>query len=355
MVFLLSKTSFKLGNLIFLVLSLPFVLFVGFRGGTPDTQIYYNVLANIDKLDLLNPFVFYQQTGMEIGFGWYAWAISLFTSSNVLLFSIFSILNFYFLYKSSRLLKVNYLFVLVFYLPSAYFFLQQLMQMRQGLAIAITLYAIVRFIYKRELLVSFLLFVVGFLFHQTALFLLVFSVFFYFADSFSKRSRIDFFLLNFFFLVVFIIFFKFFLLDFLIGLSPRLQAYASSDNFSSSVSVINPQVIKTILIIFFVGLCAGPALRRKKAYRYFLYLEFLSLAIRIGFSDFAIMSGRLSTVFSHAEVFILPLVFRDRIGAVAKLFILPAYIALQSVITLQMQAPYLLEFYSKPLSLMKNV
>ncbi|WP_354005919.1 EpsG family protein, partial [Aeromonas caviae] len=174
----------------FLILSVPLSVLVGGRGGTSDTQVYYDVFANIGDYDLTNPFLFYKESGMEIGFGWYSFIIGHFTSSPFVLFFIFSFLNFIFIFKTAQLLGVNFFYVFLVYVSSSYFFLQQFMQMRQGLAISIAFYC---FVYMLRCKVNFLvllLLVMSFFLHQSTLFITSFYLFYVFL------RRIDFFCLT---------------------------------------------------------------------------------------------------------------------------------------------------------------
>lgn len=76
---------------------------------------------------------------------------------------------------------------------------------------------------------------------------------------------------------------------------------------------------------------------------------FTALAIRIGFADFAIMSGRLSTAFSYVEIFALPMLLLDRFKLRARIVLVLVVCLLQMIVTLGFQAPYLFELYFEPL------
>ena len=161
----------KKNTIVFLLLSLLVALIVGNRGDTRDTIIYYYVFRYIDILDLLNPAKFYIFTGMEIGFGWYCYLISFITNSHIVLFTVFSFLTFYVIYLISRKIEVNPTFVLLLYLSSGYFLLQQFMQIRQGFATPLALYALTIFVGKEDkFYIRFLLItLLAFSFHQVSL------------------------------------------------------------------------------------------------------------------------------------------------------------------------------------------
>ena len=75
----------------------------------------------------------------------------------------------------------------------------------------------------------------------------------------------------------------------------------------------------------------------------------VALAIRIGFAEFAILSGRLSTAFSYAEIFVIPMLLLNRFHTLHVLIIAIVYFILQITITLGFQAPYLFKMYYLPL------
>lgn len=334
----------------FFLLSLPFVFFVGLRGGTPDTQIYFDVFKSIGTLDLLNPIKFYFETGMEIGFGWFSWLISQFSTSSLILFSLFSLLNFYFIYLTCRELNLKYIYALFFYIPSQYFFLQQFMQMRQGLAVSIVVYAAVKALNRQKLTLSTaLLFVLAFSFHQVSIALIAAFFLFYIFKNNVLTSRIAFMYVYWISFVVLVLLCKFLILDLVIGASGRLQDYANTDLYAADISLFSLPNIRTFLILLFLTFFAGEHLKQSQIYRFFLYLMFVAMAVRIGFSDFAIMSGRLATAFSYVEIFALPLLMISRFKPFPAIALSLIYFILLIIVTLHFQAPYLLEMYGLPL------
>ncbi len=333
----------------FLVLSIPLAILVGDRGATPDTQIYFDVFKYINNYNLLNPKEFYVQTGMEIGFGWYSWLLSYLTSSSFLLFSLFSFLNFSFIYKTAKTLKLPYFYCLLFYIPSAYFFMQQFMQMRQGLAISMVIFSIVRLFQTRTDIFAWCVLITSFFIHQTSGLVFIFAVIFYLLKNNFLLSidRIKLTLILAFF--VFVILFKFFLLNLLVGSFERLQSYASTDNYSEDIALFSLPNIRTMFVVSFLLFFSKENVLKRDEYKFFLYLMVIALAARVGFSEFAIMSGRLSTAFSYVEIFVLPILFLSRFNKVYCLLFAIIYFILQMIITLGFQAPYLLDLYFSPL------
>lgn len=343
------KVRVKKETIFFFLISIVASLIVGLRGNTNDTQDYYDVFKNISTLPVTDPIQFYAHTGMEIGFGWFAYIVHIFTSSSVIMFTLFSFLNFYLIYKTARLLGIHYFYPFCFYSTSAYFFMQQFMQMRQGLAVCIVIFTVVYAIKKGFKLWQLLLVLLSVAIHQTAAFLIAFCSIFYFlrntflfSDKYHKTTYWALFL-------IFVVFFKFILLNFLINFSGRLNSYATSDTYNEAISLFSLPNIRTFLILMALTYFSGKALNRNIHFRLFLFLMFTALAIRVGFSDFGIMSGRLSTAFSYVEIFALPMLLIDRFKLRARIVFIIIICIAQLIITLGFQAPYLFEMYFEPL------
>ncbi|MDC4991039.1 EpsG family protein [Acinetobacter baumannii] len=339
----------KKDKVLFFLFVIPVAILVGSRGATPDTQVYYNVFKYIDSFNLWDPKGFYQETGMEIGFGWYSWLVGSISNSSFILFFVFSLINFYFIYKTSEYLRLPSIYSLLFYLPSAYFFMQQFMQMRQGLAISMVVYSCIRLLNSRKDILPWLVLLISFFIHQTAGLVFLFAVIFYFfKDSFLfSTERIKWTLLLSFF--IFVLFFKFFLLSLLVDSFARLQSYANTDNYSENIALFSLPNIRTMLVVAFLLFFSKENILIKNSYKFFLYLMIIALAARVGFSEFAIMSGRLSTAFSYVEIFALPILLLSRFNKGYCLLFAITYFILQIVITLGFQAPYLIEMYYYPL------
>ncbi|MDC5417517.1 EpsG family protein, partial [Acinetobacter baumannii] len=105
----------------------------------------------------------------------------------------------------------------------------------------------------------------------------------------------------------------------------------------------------TMLVVSFLLFFSKENILKRDEYKFFLYLMVIALAARVGFSEFAIMSCRLSTAFSYVEILLLTILFWSRFSNVYCLLYGIIYFILQIIITLGFQAPYLLELYFSPL------
>lgn len=347
-----SKLTVKKSFLYYSPVIIIISLIVGNRGATRDTQTYYDVFKYIEDLDLTNPALFYLQTGMEIGLGWYSYFISLFSNSSVVLFSVYSFVTFYFIYKICQLLEISFGWSLLFYLSSAYFVIQQFMQIRQGLAIPIGLYAVV-LLYKEEKfsLKFWLLSLFAVSMHQiSAVPIMAGSIFYFFRNKTEKISLIKFKIYSSVFLIIAIFFSKFVIVDLLIQFSERILVYSESEEYSENLSLFRLPNIKAFFTFLLLLVLMNEKFYHNKVFTLFYLLFTMSLAFRIGFIDFSILSGRFSTAFAYSEIFILPLMFfrfKNPFGIIFILF----FTIIQAIATYGFQVPPdFYESYFKPLT-----
>lgn len=341
----------KKNTIIFLLVSLLVALIVGNRGDTRDTIIYYSVFKYIDVFDLLNPIQFYAFTGMEIGFGWYCYLISLLTQSHIIFFTIFSFLTFYIIFLVSEKINIKIIPVLLLYLSSGYFLLQQFTQIRQGFSTPLALYALAVFISRdNKFSMKFLfLTLLALSFHQTALLIVIIGIFLSLILKFLSLSFNGFKWCSVIILIIFIIIAKFVLIDILINISSRVEEYSSSTEYAQDVGVFRLPNIKAFITFLFILLFMNKKMYKNNLFRVFFLLFVVGVAFRIGFSDFAILSGRFATAFSFSEIFILPFVFyRFKYFSTILLML---FVILQTIATYIFQAPYVIDDYFKPLAL----
>ena len=335
----------------FLTISFFIALFVGNRGNTRDTIVYLTVFKNIDSLDLLNPIKFYLFTGMEIGFGWYCYIINLITHSHVILFTIFSLFTFLIIYLISKKLNVTILSVLLLYISTSYFLLQQFMQIRQGFATPLALYALAIFVSdNNKFSLRFLLItLLAFSFHQVALPIVFIGAFLSVAIKKMSLSINKFRWTSVFIFILFIILAKFVLASVLVGLSSRVEEYSSSAEYAQDIGIFRLPNIKAFFTFLFILFFMNEKMYRNGLFTVFFLLFVVGVAFRIGFSDFAILSGRFATAFSFSEIFILPFVFY-RFKYINNI-LLVLFVIVQAVATYVFQAPYVMDDYFKPLAL----
>ncbi|WP_171250782.1 EpsG family protein, partial [Acinetobacter nosocomialis] len=69
------------------------------------------------------------------------------------------------MYKTSDIIKLKFIYVMCFYLPTGFFLMQQFMQIRQGFAVPVVVYASFLYLENKKLL-AILFFSLAVLFHQ---------------------------------------------------------------------------------------------------------------------------------------------------------------------------------------------
>ena len=344
------RLSVKKTTIWFFLITLSIAFIVGNRGDTRDTIVYYWVFKYINILDLLNPAKFYIFTGMEIGFGWYCYLISFITNSHIILFTVFSFITFYIVYLVSRKIEINPIFVLLLYLSSGYFLIQQFIQIRQGFATPLALYALTIFMGKEDkFYIRFLLItLLAFSFHQVSLPIVCIGILLSLLLR-IRMSLIKFKWLSIVILIVFIIIAKFLLVDILISISSKVEEYSSSTEYAEDLGIFRLPNIKAFFTFLFILFFMNGKMYENNLFKVFFLLFVIGVAFRIGFSDFAILSGRFATAFSFSEIFILPFVFyRFKYFSTILLML---FVILQAIATYIFQAPYVMDDYFKPLAL----
>ncbi|VCY89087.1 hypothetical protein BANRA_02612 [Acinetobacter baumannii] len=86
--------------------------------------------------------------------GLYSKIISLFSDSPVVLLPFFFLL--FTFYRISRLVEIKFLYVMLYYLPTGFFMMQQFMQIRQGFAIPLVIYGSVLYLSGKNIFHWFL-------------------------------------------------------------------------------------------------------------------------------------------------------------------------------------------------------
>ena len=147
-------------------------------------------------------------------------------------------------------------------------------------------------------------------------------------------------------LIMFIFIAKFVLVDFLISISGRVEVYSNSAEYSEDLGVFRLPNIKAFLTFLFILFFMNRKMYENKLFTIFFLLFIIGLAFRIGFSDFAILSGRFATAFSFSEIFILSFIFNRFKHHIVLLLL---FVVSQAVATYMYQAPFIFEDYFKPL------
>jgi len=189
----------------------------------------------------------------------------------------------------------------------------------------------------------------GLTFHQIALPVILIGVLLSIILKKIDLSINEFKWISVFLFIIFIIIAKFLLVNLLINISSRVEVYSNSSEYAENVGIFRLPNIKAFFTFLFILFLMNEKMYRNKLFTIFFLLFIVGVAFRIGFSDFAILSGRFATAFSFSEIFILPFAFY-RFKYFNHIFLILFVIA-QAIATYMFQAPFVMEDYFKPLSL----
>ncbi|WP_104504119.1 EpsG family protein [Acinetobacter indicus] len=340
----------KYSALNFFLIVIPFSIIVGLRGNTPDTSTYYNIFKNIELYNLKSYKEFYLETGVELGWGIYSKIVSIFTESPIILFGLFSFFTFWIIYKSSEILNLKFNNVLVFYLPSAYFLMQQFMQIRQGFAVPVVILASLLYL-KGNKIAGIIFFILAIFFHQVVIpYIIVFMIYLIVNKYFPIASSFRFKILNVLILIIGFIIVRSIIYPIAFVAFERLQAYSESD-YSEKVGFFSLSNIKFYIEFFIILFFSNKKLYDNKFYIFLAFIFTIGLTLRVAFFDFAILSGRLSNVFLMSEIFLMPMLILSRFKLIYAYMLFYIYFFLILYVTWFFQAsPYLEKSYFIPLS-----
>lgn len=319
-----------------------FSLIAAFRGGTRDTSAYKFVYDNIDNFPLTIT-AFYTSTGMEVGFGWFAKIFNfLGLPFTVFLFSI-SFFTFYFIKRTADIFQINSVYVLLCYIP-VFFANHQLMQIRQGLAIAIGFYFLSLILVNRSKLNAYLSLCLGVVFHNIAFIYLIF--FSNKVNNFFANLNIKLYLKVLFVVVAVFIFCRLVTDLGYINLTDRVSNYSDSE-YSEQRSFFHPANLRSLLLLGFFVLLEPK--NKNNLYVFLVLLYSVGVGFRLGFYDFLILSGRVSTAFTFSEIFLIPILLKYRFSNVIAILFIFIYFILSLIVNIVYQVPFIIDDYFKPL------
>jgi hypothetical protein len=129
----------------------------------------------------------------------------------------------------------------------------------------------------------------------------------------------------------------------------RLANYASDAELGARRSLFEPANIRAVLVLSAV-LMSPVALLQSRAYLLLVGMYAAHLGLRLGFYDFAILSGRLATSLGFVEIFLLPWAISVAIRSLWLRWLFGlCYLTVHTFATLTIQAPYLINDYLTPI------
>ncbi len=330
-------------------LALPLVLMVATRGDTRDTSHYIEVFYQTVEFPS-NPFIYYAENGLEWGFGLISWIFLQLGLGPTSLFVVVSAATFFFLNGTARRLGLGFYEVMPYYLGS-FFLSQQLMQMRQGLGVAFAFWVIVRIASgSGQFWRSAFSATAASLVHLVSLAPLLASIMLGATLPPPRRWRVALWALS--LIVGTALLARAASSLALFDALERLSSYAMDDEYGSARELFAPANLRAVLllVLLLLACAAKQSLMRSRVFLILMGLYAIHIGIRLGFLDFQILSGRLSTAVGFGEVFLLPLAVVACVQMRAiRVCIGIAFFVLHAVATLTLQTPFLIDDYFTPL------
>lgn len=242
----------------------------------------------------------------EVGFYFLSSLIRTFTSNCTIYFIVISSITFILIYKSLRRYCIYPLLGLCVYI-ARFFLSRNMMQIRAALAIIIIMLAI-RWIEGKNLKKYVLYVLAGTLLHHTVIVALPL----YWLNKIRYSNKSMFFIIAISFLITaFLSPLYINLLSAFVGEYMTMYIdYVMEGNFNATGMGLTNPMIYYQLVIFLVYVLREHSLKNLVSYYYTIRNGYLySIVLLILLSPLLVLSGRLSTIFSTLEIFIVPALF----------------------------------------------
>lgn len=305
-VFLSLLVIFKIKKIetfsLFILAILFLILFCGLRTESNDYDGYKEIFSQVPSFANLNyEWLISKSINVEYGFIILSSFIKLFSSNVVYLMLVVAALSIFL--NSHVIWKVSpYVFLSLLLYFSHNFILKETIQIRQGLASAIILYAFYK--NNNKLFVVLLVMLAGSI--QSSAYLTFVPLYFAYKNITNKQY--------------YLIFIIFIFLTFiysgrhlfesvlnLFGLPDSISGYLGWEEHDFKIGFFSPILVKQILI-FSVLLYFRNQLKDKFVhFNFFFNFYFFSTLWYIYFNDFAIVAGRVSNLFSVGEIILIPM------------------------------------------------
>lgn len=285
---------------IFAVLFL--ILFCGLRTESNDYDGYKEIFSHVPSfLDLNYEWLISKSVNVEYGFIILSSFIKLFSSNVVYLMLVVAalaiFLNSYVIWKLSP-----YVFLSLLLYFSHNFILKETIQIRQGLASAIILYAFYK--HNNQSLVVLLIMLAGSI--QSSAYLTFIPLYFAYKNITNKQ----------YYLILIIFIFLTFsfsgrhlfesILN-LFGLPDSISGYLGWEEHDFKIGFLSPILFKQILIFSVLLYFRSQLTEKYLHFNFFFNFYFFSTIWYIYFNDFAIVAGRVSNLFSVGEIILIPM------------------------------------------------
>lgn len=294
----------KYRKLFLLIICSGFCLFAGFRDPEfwLDTDGYlqaYEATTDIFDFDPSNSGVMEKYS--EQGFHLMSSIIKTFSNSHVFYLLVISILTFYFLYKFLRQYCVYPLIGFCIYL-SRFFLSRNMMQIRAALAYLIVLNFTI-LITERKFWKFLIMVLIASSFHQSALMFL--PAYFICKMKLSPQKIILILLAVFLFTILVANLLVLYIVN-IPELKAVISTYIDESSHGYSAGITNPMIYYQIFLLLFYTYQEKNIKCTDKNYYTIRSMYLFGTIILIVFNLFAVLAGRLSSMFSSYEILMVP-------------------------------------------------
>jgi len=310
-------------------------LIAAFRGSTFDTENYIDIFNNIDWQ--LGPVSIWNEYHIEYGFIIYNGLIKFLSQGDIkAYFFISSFIPLYLFYKSADILQVNPVESLII-LSGSYFPLLYLIQMRQGLAIALSIYAVCSYYKKRSIAPFFTIGLIAFTIHISSSIFLICGFLY---PLYERRWRG----ISGYLKILFLSLILSSLVIYLFRNSGFEKFNYYVENYDEAGDLLSITNIK-YYVLFAISLLVYKS-RPSNNLRFLLYFITLNVGFRVGLYEIFVLSGRLTSIFSVMEIFVLPLIFKNlKINFWCGLIIIILYSIISLYYLLFIKYTHIIELY----------
>jgi EpsG family len=326
----------------FLLLAIPAILVVGFRGNTRDTVEYIDIFKSTTSFPM-DPIDYYLVQQVEWLFGVICWAIQSIGLGWRALFLLIPLLTWSFLSLSCKSLRITLFTIAPFYLGT-FFLTQQLMQIRQGLAIAVAFYVILDCEERRPGIKHVILSALAIGIHMVSALPIIAALAWRMARNWKVFGNLNWTRVGLVLAGTILAAMALLRNEFLFSVG-KLSLYVADEEFSGARGYLAPANLRATLLLVLFVLTRVPE-RWRNAYNTMLILFTVHLGLRIGFNEFEILSGRLASALGFSEVFLLALALHHGVQSRSWRFVLGGlFLVAQTWATLSIQVPYLIHDY----------
>ncbi len=285
----------------------------------------------------MGPLLIWAEYNVEYGFIIYNNIIKLISQDSVsLYFFITTFLSLFLFYKSAISLSINPFESLVI-LAGTYFPLLYLIQIRQGLAIALAIFAVCIFHKDKKIFKFTILSFIALSIHISVFMFIIFGFLFLLLKNLLGN------ILGCLFLFIISIILSEFILYFFRNFGfEKFEYYVY--NYDESSDLLSLTYVKYYFLLVFSIIISR--FNDRNNLKFLLYFLILTVGFKIGLSEISVLAGRFMSIFSIMEIFIIPVLMRNlNISFFSRFMVILSYAIFSSYYLLFIKYTHIIELY----------